>query len=413
MHARCPNAKTRNKIPDQPVPRLPDQSLPAPSPDALAHSERVAAHIREKLHQAGGWLPFERYMELALYAPGLGYYSAGAQKFGAAGDFVTAPELSPLFGRCLARQCAEVLAELDGGEILELGAGSGRLAVDVLSELESLDALPARYRILEVSADLRQRQRETLRTALPQLMDRISWLDRLPARPFTGIILGNEVLDALPAAVFEIARGGPLEWGVAERDGALDWEARRARPQLVGALARINRELEQKLPEGYRSEYCPGLPHWIAGLAAALKKGVMLFADYGFPRHEYYHPERARGTLMCHYRHRAHEDVFLWPGLQDITAWVDFTAVGEAALDTGLDVLGYTIQAHFLLAAGLNECLYDLPTLDIRRQAELTRQARQLVLPEEMGEKFKFIALGRNVDIALRGFALRDLRDRL
>lgn len=395
------------------MPRLPDHQLPAPPPEAQAHSARLAERLRAAIEKAGGWIPFEHYMDLALYAPGLGYYSAGAQKFGAAGDFVTAPEISALFGRCVARQCHDILAQLEKPEILELGAGTGLLAVDILSELESLNLLPERYRILEVSAELRGRQYETLANRVPHLLDRVSWLERLPETPIEGVILGNEVLDALPVAVFEIGQGGPRERGVSLENGAFVWALHTPRRPLVRALSAVEKELGNKLPKGYRSELCLRLPAWITALAETLERGVMLLSDYGLPRRELYLPERNRGTLLCHYRHRAHEDVFFWPGLQDLTAWVDFTAVGEAALAADLDVLGYTTQAHFLLGAGLNECLWDLPTLEMKQQAELTRQARQLVLPEEMGEKFKFIALGRGIDPPLRGFSVRDLRDHL
>ncbi len=376
---------------------------PAPGPEALAHSRRLAAHIADEIGQAGGWIPFARYMELALYAPGLGYYAAGAGKFGAAGDFVTAPELSPLFGRTLARQAAQVLAAT-GGDILELGAGSGRLALDLLRELERLDALPARYAILEVSPDLRARQRALLEREAPALLARVAWLDALPERA-TGLVLGNEVLDALPVHLVQRTAAGLAERGVGLEGDAFVW---RDRPLEDGPLLAAAREAGFDGAEpGYLSEVNLAAPALVASLARRLERGALLFLDYGFPRAEYYHPQRSQGTLMCHYRHHAHADPFFLPGLTDITAHVDFTAVAEAGVEAGLAFLGYTSQASFLINCGLTALLQETPP----GEAAYLRQAasvQKLLSPSEMGELFKAIALGKGLEGPLLGFGRGD-----
>ena len=375
------------------------RELPKPSSEALAHSKRLSALICAEIAAANGTIGFERYMELALYAPGLGYYSAGARKFGVAGDFITAPELSPLFSYCLARQCAEVLVALGGGDILELGAGSGVMAADILIELERLQQLPMHYFILEVSADLRERQRQLLAERAPALLKRVHWLERLPAA-FSGVILGNEVLDALPVSRFRRAVQGFEEFCVARQGDGCIWQQRPAPLGLQSALAALTTDLPQPLAEGYCSEICLRLPAFLFSLADTLTRGALLLVDYGYPRADYYHPDRSMGTLMCHYRQRAHDDPFLYPGLQDITAHVDFTAVAEAATAAGLELAGYTTQAHFLLALGIAECATDVKT---------TREVKLLTLPDEMGERFKATAFLKGLDLPLRGFSVRDL----
>jgi SAM-dependent MidA family methyltransferase len=378
----------------------PPSILPPLSPDEARHSQAVERLIRERIAAAGGWLSFEAFMELALYAPGLGYYSAGGAKIGAAGDFITAPELSDLFSRCVAQQCAEILAT-PGGEILELGAGTGRMAAAILESLASLDVLPRRYAILEVSADLRDRQRASIERLPASLRDRVTWLDRLPERPMTGIVLANEVLDALPCHRFVIREGRAHVLGVAiDADGRLVEREAAAFAELLNALP-------APLPEGYASEFCPRVPPWIASLAESLDRGVMLLFDYGLPRAQYYHPQRSEGTLRCHFKQRAHDDPFINIGLQDITAWVDFTLVAESAIAANLDVLGFATQAAFLLGTGIDS---ETPTMSSSEQARWASQARQLLLPGEMGEAFKVMALGRDYEAPLRGFALQDLR---
>jgi SAM-dependent MidA family methyltransferase len=390
--------------------------MPALSAEEKEHSRAVTALIRERLGAAGGWIPFELFMELALYAPGLGYYSAGSVKLGPGGDFVTAPEVSDLFSRCVARQCAPVLA--GGGEILELGAGTGRMAAVILENLAALGALPARYAILEVSADLAERQRVRLGKLPREIRERVVWLERLPERPLDGVILANEVLDALPCRRFTLRGGAARELGVAEEDerasehGA-DFVEREAAAdaadeELASAVAALLRELPAPLPEGYTSEICLRVAPWIAGVAACLGRGLMLTFDYGLPRTHYYHPQRTAGTLRCHFKQRVHDDPYSNIGVQDITAWVDFTRVAEAAVDCGLEVSGFCTQAAFLLGTGVEKLV--AASTDTVEHARLAGEARRLLLPGEMGEAFKVMALTRHCDLALQGFALQDLR---
>jgi SAM-dependent MidA family methyltransferase len=382
--------------------------LPEPSQEEVRHSQALRALIADEARAAGGWLSFERFMELALYAPGLGYYSAGSVKLGAAGDFVTAPESSELFGRCLARQCAELLART-GGDILELGAGSGRLAATLLTTLAECAALPERYAILEVSADLAERQQRYLQQLPPALYARLEWLTSLPERPFRGVMLANEVADALPCRRFVLADAGVRELGVA-MGAAGEWreESRPAAAVLRNEWQHIAAELPAALPQGYASEVCLRANAWIASLADALGAGALLVFDYGLPRRHYYHPQRLTGTLRCHFRHRAHDDPYRNVGLQDISAWVDFTRLAQAGAEAGLEVAGLTTQAAFLLATGLDEQV--AAATDARTQARLSGEARRLVMPEEMGEAFKVLALTRGSEAPLLGFALQDLR---
>ncbi|MDQ2696957.1 MAG: SAM-dependent methyltransferase [Pseudomonadota bacterium] len=383
-------------------------ALPAPDPAAAAHSRRLTALIRAELDAAGS-LPFERFMELALYAPGLGYYRCGTAKFGPGGDFVTAPELSPLFSRCLARQCAEIL-ERTGGDILELGAGSGVMAADMLAGLDALHCLPQRYAILELSAELRHRQQQTINRRVPQLAQRVRWLDRLP-EGFRGVMVGNEVADALPVQRFRLTAAGPRPLHVAWDNGFV-WHEGPADGTLTAAVEAIQDDLKLPLPPGYESEISLRLPAWLSALAASLTVGVLLLIDYGYPRREYYHPQRAAGTLLCHYRHRVHADPFVLVGLQDITASIDFTALADAADAAGLRLAGYASQSWFLLGCGLPELLAGADP-GSARYMDLARQAKLLTLPGEMGGRFKAMALSRGVDGPLRGFAAFDESGRL
>ncbi len=377
-----------------------------------AHAGRVLQTLGTRIGQAGGWLPFDEYMQLALYAPGIGYYSAGARKLGAGGDFTTAPEISPLFGQCLARHCAQVLEECGGGDVVEVGAGTGRLAFDVLTALHAAGAAPARYRILEVSADLRERQRGLLHGLPADIPTQVEWLDAPPVESWQGALLANEVLDALPVSCFTWRDGEVFERGAGvTAEGRLAWREQPASGTLRAEVERLRADAGVAWPDGYRSELCPRVGAWIAEVTRSMSRGVALFIDYGLPRHEYYAPARDTGTLRCHYRQRAHEDPFAHPGMEDITAWVDFTRVAEAADAAGLEVPGFATQAALLLALGIEGAVAgaaDEPTR-IRRASE----ARRLLMPEEMGESFKAIALGRGFDAPLRAFALQDLRNRL
>ena len=385
--------------------------LPAPDPAALEHSRALTTLIYREIQQGGGAMDFQRFMELALYAPGLGYYRAGSRKFGSGGDFITAPELSALFSRCLARQCREILAG-SGGAILELGAGSGIMAATIMAELQHLDSLPDAYLILELSGELRERQHRLIETRLPALLPRVRWLDSLPEN-FHGVMLANEVLDALPVQRFRITGHGPRPLQVVAEQAGFGWWEGPADAALTAQLDALQQDLATPLPVGYESEICPGLNAWIAGLGAALARGALLLVDYGYPRREYYHLQRNRGTLLCHYRHRVHDDPFLWPGLQDITASVDFTAVAEAALAADLAVAGYTSQANFLLGCGLTELLAGADPGSQPSYLKLAREAKLLTLPGEMGERFQAMLLTRGIDGPFCGFGLHDDRGRL
>ena len=384
-------------------------SLPQPSADALAQSARLLETIEAELAAAGGWIPFARYMELALYAPGLGYYSGGARKFGPGGDFITAPELTPLFGQALAAQVEQVM-RASAPALIEVGAGTGLLAADLLLELERRDCLPERYGILELSGELRERQFDTLAAKAPHLAVRVQWLDALPER-FAGAVVANEVLDVMPVHLVVSRAEGLFERGVAiAADAAgvrrLCW----ADVPAAGAVAEGARALALPVPQSgeYVTELNLAGKAWVAAWAERLQAGALLLIDYGYPRAEYYLPSRSGGTLLCYYRHHAHGDPFLWPGLNDITAFVDFTAVAEAGFEAGLDVQGYTTQAQFLFNCGVLECL---ERRGARASADYIRAARavqRLTAPQEMGELFKVIALSRALDGPLLGFARGD-----
>lgn len=380
----------------------PDPGLPQPSREARAHSQALRRRIADEIAASGGWIGFDRYMDLALYAPGLGYYAGGATKLGAPGDFVTAPELSALFGATLARQLAELLPAA-GGDVLELGAGSGRMAADLLLALEPLGRLPARYLILEPSGDLRARQQQRIGALPGRVARRVQWPDRLPER-FSGVIVGNEVLDALPVQLVVRREKGDFERGVTFQHDGFAFEDR-ALPE--GELLRAARALD--LPAPYVTEIALQARGLVRSLAGLLERGVVLFIDYGFGAAEYYHPQRSHGTLMCHYRHRAHDDPFFLPGLQDITAHVDFSAVAHTGAQAGLTLLGYTTQAHFLINLGITELLARTPAEQPADYLPLAAQAQKLLSPTEMGELFKVIALGRGIEQPLSGFARGDL----
>ncbi|MCX8086141.1 MAG: SAM-dependent methyltransferase [Rhodocyclaceae bacterium] len=365
-------------------------------------SEAIAARIEA----AGGWISFAEFMEMALFLPGLGYYAGGSQKFGEAGDFVTAPELTPLFGQALARQLAQVLAVLPAPTVLEAGAGSGRLAADLLSELERLGALPERYAILELSGELAARQRETIVAAVPHLLDRVVWLDRLP-EGFTGCIVANELLDALPTHAVAWREEGFMERGVGLAGEEFVWAERPASGALAAAMAALPIEAP------YESEISLAARAWVAEWGRRLEKGALLLIDYGLPRHELYHPQRCRGTLRCHYRQRVHEDPFWWPGLSDITSHVDFTAVAEAGFAAGLDVLGFTNQASFLVNCGIGELLLARQAAGGEQAWRASAVVQRLLSPNEMGELFKVIALGRGIEGPLVGFVRGDRRHAL
>lgn len=375
--------------------------LPLPGADAAAASAALTQIIAAEIAANSGWMSFARYMELALYAPGLGYYSGGSRKFGAEGDFLTAPELTPLFGQTLARQVAQVMAA-SVPRVIEAGAGSGRLAADLLLALEALGCTPEYYGILELSGELRARQRETLQQQAPALLDRVDWLDELPER-FSGCLVGNEVLDAMPTHTVHWGGQGLLERGVTLREGRLAWAERPAGAALAEAAAGL------PAPAPFSGEIALAPRAWVSELARRLERGALILLDYGLPRHELYHPQRDGGTVRCHYRHRTHQDPFWYPGLSDITSHVDFTAVAEAGFEAGLDVLGYTSQAVFLMNCGIGELLQARSAAGDDVAAQRAQGAVSVLLsPNEMGELFKVIALGRGLDSPLLGFVRGD-----
>lgn len=389
--------------------------MPPPSAQAIQHQRKLLDYLQHKTQQQGGVLSFADFMQLALYAPGLGYYSAGLDKLGASGDFITAPEISSLFSQCLGMQCIQILSQLSSDAlILELGAGSGKMAGDLLSFLASRQCLPKQYQILEISADLKARQQAYLQTHCAEFYDRIVWCQSLPTTPFEGIIVANEVIDAMPVHLFKVGDNQEiLEGCVHQKEDA--WHLDYRSPLTASLPIRVQhlmQRLSEPLAPGYTSEILLSLEAWIASLSACLTKGVMLFLDYGFPSHEYYHPSRSMGTLMCHYRHQAHSDPMRLIGLQDITAHVDFTAVAFAAHAAHLEVAGFTHQAGFLLGNGLPALAEKMPSSAFS-QYTLSQQIQRLTAPHEMGELFKAIALTKDFDEPLAGFAFSDQRHRL
>ena len=381
-------------------------SLPTPDAPSSDLSKRLSEVIAEKIGANGGRITFDRFMELTLYQPGLGYYSNGLRKFGEQGDFITAPELTPLFGRCIAHQCAEAFEQIQSGSILEFGAGSGRLAADILGELKRLDKLPQRYCIMELSADLRQRQQELLQQEQPDFFDHIEWLEQLPEN-FSGVIIANEVLDAMPISRFRIDEEGIKEQYVVNNEGGFQptWDT--AHSPGLEDTARTLAE-RYALPTGYESEINLRAKPWVAELGKMLSKGMALLIDYGYSGHEFYHPQRDKGTLICHYRHRVHSDPFILPGLQDITANVDFTAVAEAGMENGFDSRAYTSQAHFLLGGGLEQLMMETAD-NSQDQLRRIQAVKQLTMPNEMGERFKVLALGKGLERSPSGFSLHQL----
>ena len=395
------------------------QSLPEPASDALQHSQKLIDTIRKEIKKNKGSITFRRFMEMALYEPGLGYYVAGAHKIGEQGDFVTAPEISPLFSYCIGKQCAEVIKTLKSKKnslnqnhsinILELGAGTGKMAADILLSLEALQQLPDHYYILDLSPDLKQRQYETIKSTVPHLLKHVIWLSHLPS-DFSGIILGNEVLDAMPVDIFTQLKDQVFEHTVIWENDKLVEQLEVANQQLEYAVKKLHIPIEVT---PYTSEINSNINGWMQSLNHCLKQGIILLADYGYPRKEYYLHERNKGTLICHYQHTVNEAPFYHPGLQDITASVDFTSVAEAADQCGLAVVGFTSQASFLANTDLeyffNKALNENPS----NQYKLAQQVRILSLPSEMGERFKFIALSKNYDDELSGFKIQDQRYRL
>lgn len=380
--------------------------LPSPSAEEREHSDKLRRAIRSAIDNAGGLIPFSQFMQLALYSAGGGYYASGSVKFGEQGDFITAPELGSLFARCLAKQIAQVLNQVNGGEILEVGAGSGALALQLLRTLSAQNELPPRYQILETSAELSHRQHELLAKHVPHLLHHIEWISQLPDK-FNGVILANEVVDAIPVDRFTIindqVQGVGVAWG---QDGFRD-----AAYTVTGSNWNVIRNLN--LPENYCSEAGFQREAWMRSIGACLQSGAVIIVDYGFPRHEYFHPQRSGGTLMCHYRHRSHFDPYLYVGLQDITAHVDFTALADGAAASGLSLAGFTSLASFLLALGILDIIEPIIQTSTIQHVAIAQEVKKLTLPSEMGELFKVLAVGKNLRYPLEGFAHSDRRGRL
>lgn len=391
------------------------QTLVEPDEPAKERSRSLQQAIKETCAETGGWIRFSAFMNMVLYQPGLGYYSGGLQKFGEQGDFITAPEVSPFFGQCLAGQIAEILHNMDqpeAGCIIEFGAGSGVLAVDILLQLEKLNALPERYLILELSAELQQRQQQTIRKQAQHLYDRVQWLAQLPENVSSAVVIANEVLDAMPIECFSIGDKdiSVLMVGVQDEKLITRYVADDEASEKVDS---IKQRSEFVFPAAYHSEYNPAIAAWLSSLQDKIQQSVILLIDYGYNEKEYYHVDRTEGTLMCHYRHKAHGDYLWWPGLQDITAFVNFTDVAYGAVDCGMEVSGYTTQAAFLLANGLSELHAEQVTDDVKQQIKLSQQIKTLTLPSEMGDRFKVMALTKNYEEPLTGFSMLDLRNRL
>mgnify|MGYP001405849044 CR=1 FL=1 len=381
-------------------------TLPAPSAEAQKHSQQLISLIQKTIKEQKGWISFAEFMHLALYAPNLGYYSVGSQKFGdsktGGGDFVTAPQISPLFAQTLSNQIAQIL-NITRGNILELGAGTGKLAADILLTLAESGSVPTKYLILEVSDHLRQVQQETLLSKLPKdLVQRVEWLTELPVN-FNGVVIGNEVLDAIPVHIVHAKDEGLYERGIAIDGDEFAWQDKAlSEPRLLELVSKLN------LHEGYMTEVCPAASGLIASLANVLEQGIILMIDYGFSAREYYHPQRNQGTLMCHYQHYAHIDPLIYIGLQDITAHVNFSQIAMLCDPHGIRLAGYASQAQFLMNCGILELMSQVSPHDMARYAPLAAAAQKLLSPAEMGDLFKVIALSKNIDEPLLGFMQGD-----
>ena len=397
--------------------------LTEPEAQERRHSARLCDRIRADITRHHGWIGFDQFMQQALYAPRLGYYQSDLPKFAHAddltsdlsgarvGDYVTAPLLGTVLARCLARQCVEVLLEIGHGTVLEFGAGSGHLAADLLRAMDALGRLPDYYFILETSATLRARQQETIAARCGSLGQRVRWLEQLPPDRFDGVVIANEVLDAMPAMRFAMQAGGvACALGVALDGDQFHWAKSEPLPENLQ-----ERLAEYDLTEGYQSELALRAEAWVRSVGEKINTGVLLLIDYGFPAREFYHHERRAGTLMCHYRHVAHDNPFFYPGLQDISVHIDFTAISRAAQEVEMAVAGFTSQGAFLLSLGALDFIqahYDNDN-DIKTSLAMSQEIQKLTMPHEMGELFKVLALSRNYSRALSGFSMKDRRGRL
>ncbi len=401
----------------EPLIKSDSQALAEPDNESRQRSQRLIQCIKTACEQGDGWIRFSEFMNIALYQPGLGYYSGGLQKFGDKGDFITAPEVSPLFGQCIAAQVAEVFQNIRAVSdeklvVIEFGAGSGVMAVDILLQLEKMNELPEKYLILELSAELQNRQQQTIEQKAAHLCDRVQWLQQLPDDVPNAVVIANELLDAMPVECFRVKteKIETLMVAVENENPVARYVADGRFDKKIESM-RVRSEIE--LSEGYCSEFNPAIAGWLSALENRIRRVVILLIDYGYNEKEYYHPDRTEGTLMCYYRHKAHDNFFWWPGLQDITAFVNFTNVAYSALDSGLEVAGYTTQAAFLLANGISDLHASQVTDEVQQQIKLSQQIKTLTLPSEMGERFKVMALTKNYDEPLKGFSMLDLCNRL
>ncbi|MFW5447780.1 MAG: class I SAM-dependent methyltransferase [Methylophagaceae bacterium] len=382
-------------------------TLPKPDDIAQQHSEQLLSLIYDEIDRAGGKISFAEYMHLCLYAPGLGYYSAGSQKLGRHGDFTTAPEISPLFSRTFAHHIKDVLVQLEQPSIVEFGAGSGKMAADILIELASINCLPEKYYIIEVSADLRERQRRTISKLIPDLLGHVIWLDQFPAK-FTGVVLANEVCDAMPVHLLHFTQNDVVERYIERNNSGLCWcNGELSQPALSSHLT----EIQTLIGDGnsYITEVNLASEAWLCSIADNLQQGAIFICDYGYPKADYYHPQRSEGTLMCYYQHQGHADPLILPGLQDITAHVDFTSLAQTAIDNTLDVAGFQSQADFLLAGSITE-LNQIQENDEFSMLQQASEIKQLTLPSAMGENFKVLTLSKSLDQLLPRCQLADRR---
>tara|TARA_B100001540_G_scaffold161917_1_gene143274 strand:+ start:1484 stop:2662 length:1179 start_codon:yes stop_codon:yes gene_type:complete len=388
-------------------------SLPIPDPTSQSHSRMLSAYIKDMIEKSGGSIGFDQYMNSVLYQPDLGYYSSNIQKFGFTGDFITAPIVSPLFSKCLAYQCSQVLNEIKDSAILEIGAGNGVMAKDLLLELQERDSLPNKYYIFEVSLSLEKAQKKLLKKFLPEYIDNIIWLNTLSKKKFNGLVLANEVLDSLPVKRFKKELNIFKEMKVTFSENRFHWINEIADSNLAEDLKKLESNLPSPFPNDYYSEINIQLKEWINKIQLTIEQGVILFIDYGYSTLDYYHPSRSDGNLLCHYQHHVHNNPFFYPGLQDITTSVNFTAVAQHAEEIGLDVKGYTNQAYFLLGCGIDDLVADDNFSDIQSQIKISQQLKKLIMPEEMGERFKVIALTKKYDKELLCFSKMNQIDRL
>ena len=390
-----------------------NSSLPIPDPNARSHSEKLTTYIKNLIDEQAGTIGFDEYMNTVLYQPGLGYYSAGCQKFGSDGDFVTAPEVSKLFSKCLASQCSQILDDFEESAILEIGAGTGVMARDLLLDLDQCNSLPDKYYIFEISADLKQKQQRLLKQSIPKYIDNIIWLDTLPEAKIKGLIIANEVLDALPVKRFKKESNLFKEVKVTFSNNKFCWTNTTAEPELLDSLMKLEKQLPTSFPNNYYSEKNINLKIWLDSVQSVIEEGVILFIDYGYAASDYYHPNKSDGNLLCHYQHNSHNNPFFYPGLQDITSSVDFTAVAQYAEELGLHVKGYNNQTYFLFGCGLEDLIPDMDSLDIKSQVMIAQQLRMLTMPDEMGERFKVIALAKKYNKKLLGFSIMNQRNQL